>query len=141
MTRIGAFYVVWVLALFPCEPVHAREVPQEELKLIGQKIFANECSSRVDHLTCWNEGEAFASLGVGHFIWYPKGGKHPFEETFPRFIAFLKERGVPFPHWLDSPCPWHSRQEFYRAIHSTKMAELATFLNESIPHQIAYMQH
>ncbi len=27
----------------------------------------------VSGLTSWNEGEEFASLGIGHFIWYPAG--------------------------------------------------------------------
>ncbi|MFZ4681922.1 MAG: hypothetical protein ACOYMS_05440, partial [Terrimicrobiaceae bacterium] len=38
---------------------------------IGRRIWKNECAGSVDGLTSWNSGEDFASLGIGHFIWYP----------------------------------------------------------------------
>ncbi|MGB2693511.1 MAG: hypothetical protein WBC96_13555, partial [Thermodesulfobacteriota bacterium] len=46
-------------------------VSDYELEKIGQLIFINEGAGKVENLTTWNEGEEFASLGIGHFIWYP----------------------------------------------------------------------
>jgi hypothetical protein len=40
---------------------------------IGRKVWQNECGGTVAGLTSWNAGENFASLGIGHFIWYPAG--------------------------------------------------------------------
>ena len=44
-----------------------------QLERIGKRIWSNECNGTVDGLTSWNTGENFASLGIGHFIWYPAG--------------------------------------------------------------------
>jgi len=44
---------------------------------IGRKIWQNECAGTVEGLTSWNKGEDFASLGIGHFIWYPAERKAP----------------------------------------------------------------
>ena len=32
----------------------------------------------ISGLTSWNVGENFASLGIGHFIWYRKRPARPF---------------------------------------------------------------
>jgi hypothetical protein len=48
-----------------------------------KKIWQNECNGTIAGLTSWNAGEDFASLGIGHFIWYPKGRRGPFEKVFP----------------------------------------------------------
>ncbi|HEX4630297.1 MAG TPA: hypothetical protein VH188_04970, partial [Chthoniobacterales bacterium] len=55
-----------------------------ETRRIGNKIWQNECGGTVAGLTSWNAGENFASLGIGHFIWYPKGVRGPFDESFPK---------------------------------------------------------
>src|SRR5258706_488493 len=44
---------------------------------IGKRVWQNECNGTISGLTAWNEGEDFASLGIGHFIWYPKGRRGP----------------------------------------------------------------
>ena len=51
----------------------ATELGGAELDRIGKRIWQNECGGTADGLTSWNAGENFASLGIGHFIWYPKG--------------------------------------------------------------------
>src|SRR5215831_8990858 len=61
---------------------------------IGKRIWQNECNGTVIGLTAWNEGENFASLGIGHFIWYPRGQRGPFEESFPKLVSFMAVRGV-----------------------------------------------
>jgi hypothetical protein len=64
---------------------------------IGKRIWQNECNGTIAGLTSWNEGENFASLGIGHFIWYPKGQRGPFEESFPKLINFISRRGAKLP--------------------------------------------
>jgi hypothetical protein len=45
---------------------------QEQAQTIGRQIWKNECGGTQEGLTSWNKGEEFPSLGIGHFIWYPK---------------------------------------------------------------------
>src|SRR6266480_2849527 len=99
---------------------------------IGKRIWQNECNGTISGLTSWNEGENFASLGIGHFIWYPKGQRGPFEESFPKLISFISSRGAKLPKLLlggaEQPCPWTSRAEFLRAQHTAEMNQLRQFL-------------
>ena len=108
---------------------------------IGKKIWQNESNATVDGLTAWNAGENFASLGIGHFIWYPQGVRGPFEESFPKLLVFARERRVAIPTWLNqSPvCPWNSRAEFSSAQNSTQMRELRQFLAHTIDVQAQFM--
>ncbi len=80
---------------------------------IGRKVWQNECGGTVAGLTSWNAGENFASLGIGHFIWYPAGARGPFEESFPPFVRYVERRGAKLPEQLlgrkDEACPWNSR--------------------------------
>src|SRR5437763_4151360 len=112
------------------QAVHAITLSQSDALRIGKKIWQNECNGSVAGLTSWNSGENFASLGIGHFIWYPKGQRGPFEESFPKFLSFAgKNRALP-PIWLQHPtgsdsgdvrCPWNSRAEFYQASQTMRM--------------------
>src|SRR3990167_8251913 len=97
---------------------------------IGEKIWKNECAGSVEGLTNWKKGENFASLGIGHFIWYSHDKKERFQETFPDLLVFLQKRGVPLPAWLKvvKECPWNSREEFYENIQSSEMKSLRQFL-------------
>jgi hypothetical protein len=108
---------------------------------IGKRIWQNESSGTVAGLTAWNTGENFASLGIGHFIWYPQGMRGPFEESFPKFLAFARERHTAIPAWLNqSPaCPWNSRAEFSSAQNSAQMRELRQFLSRTIDGQAQFM--
>src|SRR5690606_16290040 len=87
-----------------------------DLERIGKRIWQNECAGTVEGLTSWNGGENFASLGIGHFIWYPAGVQGPFEESFPKLIAFFQQSGVRVPQWLltTPDCPWPTREAFQR---------------------------
>src|SRR4029079_19032647 len=38
---------------------------------IGQTIWLNETGGRSEAITSWSANEEFASLGIGHFIWFP----------------------------------------------------------------------
>src|SRR5947207_9938842 len=71
-----------------------------DARRIGKRIWQNECNGTVAGLTSWNAGETFASLRIGHFIWYPKGQRGPFEESFPKFLSFAGNSGALLPVWL-----------------------------------------
>ncbi len=56
-----------------------------EVLLLPKKIWQNEGDGKDQYLTHWNEGETFASLGMGHFIWYPANISYrPYRESFTR---------------------------------------------------------
>jgi len=110
---------------------------------IGKRIWQNECNGTVAGLTSWNEGENFASLGIGHFIWYPKDQRGPFEESFPRLISFISSRGAKLPKLLsgdaEQPCPWNSRPEFLGAQHTAEMNQLRQFLADTVDLQTEFL--
>lgn len=113
----------------------------EQSSAIGKKIWYNECKGSIQGLTSWNEGEEFASLGIGHFIWCPRANACPFSETFPSLITFLKKKGAQVPSWIKpgSGCPWKTRNEFLNEIHSPRMNELRTFLVNTIDLQTEFI--
>ena len=111
---------------------------------IGKRVWQNECNGTVAGLTSWNQGEDFASLGIGHFIWYPKGRRGPFEESFPKVVSFISSRGAKLPAVLldagaGNACPWNSRAEFVRAQHSVEMNQLRRFLADTIDLQAEFL--
>src|ERR1700736_266511 len=121
---------------------------KDQARRIGRKIWQNECGGSVAGLTSWNEGENFASLGIGHFIWYPDGVRGPFEESFPNFMEFIRNARVDVPVWLQHlgipsagfpACPWNSRAEFLRDQNSARMKELRTFLARTVDLQTQFM--
>ena len=110
---------------------------------IGRKVWQNECGGTVAGLTSWNAGENFASLGIGHFIWYPAGARGPFEESFPPFVRYVARRGAKLPEQLlgrkGEACPWNSRAEFLAAASSPKMKQLRIFLVDTIDLQADFL--
>ena len=114
-----------------------------EVLEIGKKIWRNECNGTVAGLTSWNEGEKFASLGIGHFIWYPKGQRGPFEESFPKLVSFIAKRGAKLPGLLlgagEHPCPWNSRAEFLQAQNTPEMKQLRQFLVDTVDLQAEFL--
>lgn len=132
---------IWIALLslgLAAEPI---AISDREAQDAGKKVWANECGQRIDGLTSWNQGEDFASLGIGHFLWYYQGGEGPFEESFPGLLRYLQEQGVQLPGWLQSfpPCPWRSRAEFQADFHSPKMTELRQLLANTVAHQARYI--
>jgi len=112
---------------------------------VAQLVFHNECAGRTACLTAWNRGEAFASLGIGHFIWYPTGTAEAdkrFRESAPGLLAFLRQHGVALPEWLAEAngCPWPDRASFLEAADSPRMLALRNLLARTMPLQAAFMQ-
>jgi len=110
-----------------------------ELERIGRRVWQNECAGTREGLTSWNAGEDFASLGIGHFIWYVEGRRGPFEESFPPLASFLASHGAKVPDWMHSACPWKSHAEFQGDLHSTRMNELRDLLAGTIRLQSRFL--
>jgi hypothetical protein len=111
---------------------------------IGVKIWFNECGGSIMGLTTWNDGEDFASLGIGHFVWQPYANRKraTFNAGFPKLIRYIEKRGgIRIPAWLRGNlyCPWSSREEFIRDQYSPRMTELRAFLQQTIPIQAECM--
>ncbi len=120
------------------------DLSSADARRIGKKIWQNECDGTIAGLTSWNKGENFASLGIGHFIWYPKGVRGPFEESFPDLIMFAAKRGAKLPDLLLGPptqrdCPWATRAKFIAAQGSTPLKQLRTFLADTIDLQAQFL--
>ncbi len=112
-----------------------------ELRTVGRRVWQNECGGTVEGLTSWNSGEGFASLGIGHFIWYPKGMEGPFDESFPGLVRFLDERKVPLPAVLQKnrDCPWTSKRAFDAAKNSADMKALRACLADTVHLQAEFL--
>lgn len=134
--------LVLIVHMTPLHSISITITP-EELYDLGQKIWHNECNGTIEGLTTWNEGEEFASLGIGHFIWYPVGKKQSFIETFPSLISYMELHGKIVPSWLKNSikkgCPWKTRPLFLNAQKSKRMLDLRTFLKNSIALQTQYI--
>lgn len=116
----------------------ALELNDTQAQEIGRRLWKNECAGTYEGLTSWNRGESFASLGIGHFIWYPAGQRGPYEESFPSLVRYLREKGVRVPRWLEGPCPWPDRASFMADFDSQRMKSLRALLAQTIPHQARF---
>jgi hypothetical protein len=128
-------YLLKILILSISLSLFAQEI---DISSISKKIYQNECSSNPKYLVHWNRGENFPSLGIGHFIWYPKGVHERFDESFPTLIQYMQNRGVKTPLWLTKEAPWQNRAEM---IHDKQRVEdLRKFLIDTKDIQASFMQ-
>jgi len=111
------------------------EVPKlsaYELKVISDKIYQNETSGDPEKLMFWSTNESFASLGIGHFIWYPDGEAKRFDETFPAMIDYYVANKVEVPAWLLNArkigAPWKNRATFEYARKDKQFIDLKYLL-------------
>ena len=116
----------------------AAALPDSQALAIGKRIWKNECAGTVSGLTSWNKGEDFASLGIGHFIWYPAGKRGPFEESFPQVVASLSGGGVKVPPWLRGACPWQTRAAFMSDFEGARMKQLRALLADTVGMQARF---
>ena len=146
--QIGESRMLCTLAFLACiapgaQILAAVALSHGDALRIGRKIWQNECNGTIAGLTSWNEGENFASLGIGHFIWYPKNQRGPFEESFPKLVSFIGSRGAKLPALLlridETPCPWNSRAEFLHAQHTPAMNQLRQFLANTVDFQAEFL--
>lgn len=120
-------------AALPPAMAELRLTPAQAGK-IGQRLWQNECAGTVAGLTSWNKGEDFPSLGIGHFIWYPRGVRQTFEESFPAMMAHLRARGATPPAWIadTGACPWHSREDFLADQNGPRLNSLRAYLARTV---------
>lgn len=116
---------------------------EAELDWIGEQIFQNECASKEVCLVHWNEGEAFPSLGIGHFIWYPKGVDERFVESFPGLLEFMQAQSAAVPEWLTRlepvDAPWPDRDAFLARQDTEQVRSLREFLARNKGVQVQYI--
>ena len=119
----------------------AIQLSEEQTLQMAEKIWYNECRGSTKGLTSWNEGEDFASMGIGHFIWYPEGRIAVFEETFPALLVFLEARGKTLPDWLQKQrkCPWYTKESFDKEFDESQLRHLRKFLYETRTDQALFM--
>ena len=121
------------------------ELSNKEAQIIANKIWQNEGSGKRKYLVWWNKGEEFASLGIGHFIWFTKDKPMWFFHAFPDMLNFIIKEGAKPPKWLkpNSYCVWNSYEEWKEAKrkNTKKMRELTEFLDRTKALQAKYMVH
>jgi len=120
-------------------------LPKAEQTRIADLIFRNECNSKLECLVSWNDGEDFASLGIGHFIWFPRNSKAPFQESFPDLLRWFEAHDVEIPQtlqpWLqpNKPCPWQTKKDFLSPKNQSDIQALRTYLSETKAEQSAFI--
>lgn len=120
-------------------PAGSSALSSSQIDRVGRRIWQNECGGTVLGLTSWNAGEDFASLGIGHFIWYPSGRTGPFEESFPPLASFLAGRGHAIPGWMRGPCPWPTKAAFDADKNGPRQQELRTLLARTVREQTEFI--
>jgi hypothetical protein len=136
LSLAGAAFLLGCTA--PLPPAQAG-LTAAQMDRVGQRIWQNECAGSVAGLTSWNGGEDFASLGIGHFIWYPAGRRGPFEESFPGLGRHLEARGVLMPAWTKGACVWDSKAAFDADKNGPRQAELRNILAANVGLQTEYI--
>jgi hypothetical protein len=119
----------------------APSLSESDVQKIGRRIWQNESGGSVDGLTSWNSGEDFASLGIGHFIWYPTGTTGPFEESFPPLVQWLVQSGAKVPDWLlqAKGCPWPNKAAFEKDHNGQRQQQLRTLLSQTVSEQTRFI--
>lgn len=141
MKKLLPLYVI--VSFFNCAATPFN-LTKEQLQEVGNKIWQRESNRSVAKLVWWNKNENCASLGIGHFIWFPARIKSKqFTETFPRLVAFLREKNVTLPAWLNHKnipaCPWENYDHFVKEKDSIKAQELRALLNNTIGLQAEFI--
>jgi hypothetical protein len=126
--------------------VHARcniAIDSREAAALADKVWRNESGGNFDKILWWNRGEDFASVGLGHFIWYPRGVDGPFHESFPDLLDYFSSRSVPMPEWLAPDtardCPWTTREEFFDRRNGPEATQLRHLLIDTMALQATFM--
>ena len=114
-----------------------------ELYGIGDKIFMNETGGRIDQLVHWNLREDFASMGIGHFTWYPSARRQRFGNTFPGLLDYLQQNGVKLPAWVQRArfegAPWRTREQLMSAKNTPEVKQFSQLLYDTRHLQAKYI--
>jgi len=119
------------------------QLTSKQAEYIAQKVWQNEGAGKDKYLIWWNRGEDFASLGIGHFIWFPKGHTERFREVFPMVLAYMQKQGVALPRGItpQSDFPWQTKEAFFWAKKQKSLyyMRLFRFLKETMSYQAMFM--
>ena len=133
------------LSLLFSAPLYAQTrhitLSESQITTLAHLIWQNEGAGKVENLSIWSKFEAFPSLGIGHFIWYPTDVKGPYIEQFPEMIGYLADNGIPLPSWLNVnvPAPWKTREAFHLAFDGTQLSELRSLLKQTTTLQARFI--
>lgn len=122
------------------------QLTRSQLEAIADQIFQNEAGGDRNKLFFWSPNEDFPSLGIGHFIWFPRnaaaararfGG-----DSFPDLVRFLQSEGEELPSVIKETlpelhCPWATRSAFQSVSSATRESVIA-FLERT---KAAQMRH
>ena len=125
-----------LVTLLFASALSAAQPTPAQFQQIGRLIFLAECDGQESALTSWNNDEDFPSLGIGHFIWYHER-RGPYEESFPKLVEYLENKGVPMPAWTKGVCPWKSKAAFDADKSGPRLTELRRLLASTFEHQTA----
>jgi hypothetical protein len=146
MWKFFKFYGIlfWIVLGFnaTCYAEDLIHLSSADAMKVAIKIWFNESGGSVLGLTSWNAGEDFASVGIGHFIWYPERSKYARTGSFLQLIKYMETQRIEVPSWLEGnvpSCPWHDRGQFTQDLYSPTMSELRQFLVDTIPIQAQFM--
>lgn len=79
-------------------------------------------------------------MGIGHFIWYPRGYNGPFNESFPLFVRYAQSRGVNAPAVARlADCPWNSRSSFQSSFNGAELSGLRNWLASTVELQTEFI--
>lgn len=138
-------YFVTFILLVSYYQLNALEIPvsEKQADIIANKIWINEGAGLDKYLIHWNKGEEFASLGIGHFIWFTKDKPMWFFEAFPSMLEYIINKGAKPPPWLTvkTHCLWDDYGEWKKAKseRTRKYLELQEFLSKTKSLQAEYM--
>ena len=137
--RILLLSLVWLSTLF----YSSIQLSQRDALYVAKKVWQNEGAGQDKYLVWWNKGEDFASVGIGHFIWFPKGHTERFREVFPMYVSFMEKKGEKLPSWLNAKTafPWKTKTDFFKAkkAKTRQYQELFNFLRSTMPQQAEFM--
>ncbi len=122
---------------------HSSQLSTGQKKAIGMQIWQNEAGQKYDLLVFWNPHEAFPSLGIGHFIWYPAGEAEQYTQTFPQLLDYFTEKKIKLPAWLAKArrkgAPWKNYEDFKLHAKDAQTQELRKLLFNTIDLQLDFI--
>lgn len=160
MIRCMSFISVAVLTVFltacgvshnvpEAEPVYNQSnspyfstVSEDELSSVSQRLYQNITRGDDERIVQWNDQLQSLDLGFG-FVWYPQTSANVSKSTFPKYLQYLQNQGVPLPIWLmnakELGAPWSSRQSFERSQDDPEIRELRRILKTTKELQALYL--
>lgn len=106
----GLFGLFVLAPVVNAEPARWR-MPVSYIDAIAHKLASNETGCKPENLLAWHNGEGFASVGIGHFSWYPAGTSHN-RQGFDQLLDYMRRQQVQIPSWIVQGNPWRDRDHY-----------------------------